>query len=222
MNNSSIRARHPRRSAGLVLLILLLVLAFFAFRNAGHWLTREDPPVHTDVIVVLSGGTPYRAEGAADLYKAGYAPEVWVSYPTGPQRALAELGIRYVGEEEYNRQILVQEGVPQESITIFPDMIVNTEEEVQEIAREMRRRGKHSAIIVTSPEHTRRVKALWNSIVGSEIKLAVRAAPADPFDADHWWRNTGDSLSVVRETLGLLNVWFGLPVRPDRNRSAAG
>jgi uncharacterized SAM-binding protein YcdF (DUF218 family) len=215
MENSSIRARYQRRRTALVLLFLLLLLAFVGLRNAGHWLTREDPLEHSDAIVVLSGGMPYRALGAADLYKAGYAPEVWVSYPTGPTQQLAELGIHFVGEEEYNRQILIHEGVPETNVAILPEMIINTEEEVQEIAREMRSHGKHTAIIVTSPEHTRRVMALWNSIVGGEMKAIVRAAPADPFDADHWWRNTRDSLSVTREVLGLVNVWCGLPVRPQ-------
>jgi hypothetical protein len=31
---------------------------------------------------------------------------------------------------------------------------------------------------------------------------------------DHWWRNTRDALAVVREILGLINLWAGLPVRP--------
>jgi uncharacterized SAM-binding protein YcdF (DUF218 family) len=214
MEKSTIRKRYPRRRAVLVLLALLMALVLVALRNAGRWLTQQDPVEHADVIVVLSGGLPYRAQGAADLYKAGYAPEVWVSYPTGPQQALDELGIHFVGEEEYNREVLIHEGVPENHIAIFPDVIVNTEDEVEEIAREMRRHGKHVAIIVTSPEHTRRVKALWKSIAGSDVKAVVRAAPTDPFDASHWWRNTQDSLAVVREVLGLVNVWFGLPVRP--------
>lgn len=214
MGNSSIRARHGRRRQVLVVLIVLLVLAFFALRNAGHWLTSEDALEHADAIVVLSGGLPYRAQGAADIYKAGYAPQVWVSFPSGPRQQLAELGIHFIGEEEYNREILLQAGVPEKSVTILPDVIINTEQEVREIAREMRGRGKQTVIIVTSPEHTRRVKALWHSIAPSEMKAMVRAAPTDPFDADHWWRNTRDSLSVERELLGMLNVWFGLPVRP--------
>jgi uncharacterized SAM-binding protein YcdF (DUF218 family) len=216
MDSSSIRARYQRRRVILVLLVLLLVLAFFALRNAGHWLTREDPLEHADAIVVLSGGMPYRAQAAADLYKAGYAPQVWVSYPANPGQSLAELGIHFVGEEEYNREILLHESVPEKDVAILPEIIINTEEEVREIAHEMRREGKHTVIILTSPQHTRRVRALWNSIVGREMKAVVRAAPADPFDADHWWRDTRDSLAVVRESLGLVNVWFGLPVRPRR------
>ena len=214
MRNPSIRANHPRRRALLVVSVLLLVLGFFAFRNVGHWLTRQNPLEHADAIVVLSGGLPYRAEAAADIYKAGYAPELWVTHPSGPQESLAALGIHFVGEEEYNREILTHEGVPENNVTILPDVIINTEEEVGEIAREMRSQGKHTVIIVTSPEHTRRVRALWTSIVGSELKAIVRAAPTDPFNADRWWRHTQDSLSVVRELLGLVNVWLGLPVRP--------
>jgi uncharacterized SAM-binding protein YcdF (DUF218 family) len=214
VQNPSSRNRYGRRRAVVVLLLVLLVLGFMALRNVGHWLIQEDALEHADVIVVLSGGLPYRAEGAASVYKQGYAPAVWVSYPTGPQQELTALGIHYIGEEEYNREILIHEGVPEKNVAVLPDAIINTEQEVEEIAREMRKTGKHSVIIVTSPEHTRRVRALWKKLVESELKAVVRAAPADPFDADHWWHNTRDSLAVVRESLGLLNVKFGLPVRP--------
>jgi uncharacterized SAM-binding protein YcdF (DUF218 family) len=215
--NSSLRLSARRRRPGigsLAILALLVVIGVVVFRNAGHWLVREDPLGKADVIVVLSGGLPFRGESAAGIFKSGYAPAVWVSKPSGPQEELAALGIHFVGEEEYNREILVQEGVPDSAIQIFPDAIVNTQDEVEEISREMRRDGKHAVIIVTSPQHTRRVKALWRKLVGDDPRVIVRAAPGDPFDADHWWRNTQDVLAVVRESLGLLNVWSGLPVRP--------
>jgi uncharacterized SAM-binding protein YcdF (DUF218 family) len=214
--NTSNRPNYQRRRTAFVVLLLLLVLAFFAGRNVGHWLIREDTLEHADAIVVLSGGLPYRAQRAAEIYAAGYAPTVWISYPAGPERQLSELGIHYVGEEEYNREILVHGGVPEKNVAIFPHEIINTEQEVDEIASEMRAQGKHTVIIVTSPQHTRRVRALWNSLAGRDLQAIVRAAPADPFDADHWWRNTPDSLAVMRESLGLLNVWSGLPVRPRR------
>ncbi|MFZ0520293.1 MAG: YdcF family protein [Candidatus Acidiferrales bacterium] len=205
--------RH-RRWTLLVIVLLALAIGTIAFRDAGYWLVREDPLSKADVIVVLSGGMPYRANGAANLFKSGCAPEVWVSQPEGPQQDLAALGIHFVGEEEYNREILIRQGVPEAAITILPDIIINTQQEVREIAREMRRTGKHTAIIVTSPEHTRRVKALWAKLVGDDLRLIVRSAPDDPFVARRWWGNTRDALAVVREYLGLLNVWAGLPVQP--------
>jgi len=217
IDNSSQRVSRRRRRLRIVvlgILALLVVVGVAVFRNVGRWLVREDPLGKADVIVVLSGGLPFRAEGAADVFKSGYAPAVWISRAAGPQEELAALGIHFVGEEEYDREILVKRGVPDSAIQIFPEAIVNTQDEVEEISREMRLGGKHTVIIVTSPQHTRRVKALWRKLVGADPGVIVRAAPEDPFDADHWWRNTQDVLAVVRESMGLLNVWAGLPVKP--------
>ena len=198
----------------LILFLALLGSAVIAARQAGRWLIREDPLAHADIIVVLSGGIPYRAEAAAKLFRLGYAPAVWVSHPEGPEAELKELGIHFVGEEEYNREILIQQGVSESAVQILPGTIVNTEQEMAEIAREMRGTGKTTVIVVTSPQHTRRVRALWKRIVGDDPKLTVRAAAEDPFDADHWWRNSRDVFAVMREYMGLANAWAGLPVRP--------
>jgi uncharacterized SAM-binding protein YcdF (DUF218 family) len=196
-----------------------IVLSLFAagvvsFRHAGRWLIREEPLSSADIIVVLSGGMPYRAEEAGKIFRMGYAREVWVSRPESPADELGRLGIRFVGEEEYNRQILVQEGVPKTAVRILPETIINTEQEMQEVGREMQRTGKSRVIIVTSPEHTRRVGTLWKKLVGQHFALIVHAAEQDPVDPDHWWRNTRDALTVFREMLGLINAWAGLPVRP--------
>jgi uncharacterized SAM-binding protein YcdF (DUF218 family) len=217
IDNSAMRAPRRRGRWGffvLTILALLVIVGVVVFRNVGHWLVREEALGKADVVVVLSGELPFRAEAAAGVFKSGYAPAVWVSRPIGPQEELAALGIHFIGEEEYNREILVQQGVPDAAIRIFPDTIVNTQDEVQEISRDVRREGKHTVIIVTSPQHTRRVKALWGKLVGDDPRVIVRAAWGDPFDADHWWRTTADVLAVVRESMGLLNVWAGLPVRP--------
>jgi uncharacterized SAM-binding protein YcdF (DUF218 family) len=175
---------------------------------------REDPLMHADALVVLSGGLPYRAEAAAHYFESGYASEVWLTRPEGPSDQMRELGVQYVSEEDYDRQILIHLQVPEKSVRILPNTVIDTEQEVEETARELRKEGKTSVIIVTSPEHTRRVRALWKKLAGEHLKAIVRAAREDPFDADHWWRDTRDALSVVREVLGLMNVWAGLPIRP--------
>jgi uncharacterized SAM-binding protein YcdF (DUF218 family) len=160
---------------------------------------------------------PWRAEEAAKVFRGGYAPEVWVSRPVNPASELDQLGIHFVGEEEYSREVLIREGIPEQAVRILPDAIVDTEQEVYEVAREMKRIGKTRAIIVTSPQHTRRVRALWTKLIRGDQKAIVRAAFDDPFDADHWWRNTRDAFAMVHEALGLINAWAGLPVRPDSN-----
>jgi uncharacterized SAM-binding protein YcdF (DUF218 family) len=202
------------RFVALVIVLVVCVAAVFAFRGTGRWLVREDALGPADAIVVLSGSMPARAEEAGRLFRRGYAHEVWVSRPAGPGEELEAMGIHYLGEEDFNRAILIHEGVPEADVSIFPQPIVNTEQEIEEITTQMHREQKTSVMIVTSPQHTRRVRALWRKLAGSDLRLVVRSAPEDPFDADHWWRNTRDTFSVVREILGLLNAWAGLPVRP--------
>ena len=195
------------------LFVGVTILAVAAFRNAGRWLVREDPLERADTIVILSGDIPYRAVEASRIYWLHYAPEIWITHGENNQDQLAALGVSYVGEEVYNREILLHEGVPPGSIRILAPPIVDTEEEIELVARELRATGKAGAIIVTSPAHTRRVRALARELVGWQPRIIVRAAE-EPYDAGHWWHNTRDSLQVSRELLGLLNVWAGLPVRP--------
>jgi uncharacterized SAM-binding protein YcdF (DUF218 family) len=199
-----------------LLLFVLFASALVLIRSMGSWLVRQDTLSSADAIVVLSGSMPFRAEEAAKVFAEGGAGEIWVSQPESPATELQKMGIHFIGEEEYNREILIKRGVPEASIHIFPNPVVNTEQEVGEIASEMKRSGVTKVIIVTSAPHTRRVKALWNRLVGAKPEAIVRAAFEDPYDANHWWRNTHDALTVIREILGLLNVWAGLPVRPSR------
>jgi len=206
--------RHLLRIAAVVLIFLLCLAVVMMFRGAGRWLVREDALRPADVMVVISGAMPARAEEAAEIFKMGYTHDVWITRPESPSEDLKGMGISYVGEEEYSRQVLIHSGVPQEAVHVLPDPAIDTEQEIDEVALQMRLENLQSVIIVTSPQHTRRVRTLWHKLVGNEPAVIVRAAWQDDFDADHWWRNTHDAFAVVREMMGLMNAWFGLPVRP--------
>lgn len=206
--------RNVLRSAIVAIIVALIIIGIFGFRGAGRWLVREDALHPAGVIIVLSGAMPARAEEAARIFHLGYAQKVWITHPENPSRALSAMGIHFVTEDDYSREILMHEGVPDTDIEILPGTIIDTEQEIDEIVREMRRDGVATAIIVTSPPHTRRVRVLWRDLAPRNLHLIVRAAYEDPFDANHWWRNTHDSLAVTREMLGLLNAWAGLPIRP--------
>jgi uncharacterized SAM-binding protein YcdF (DUF218 family) len=197
-----------------LLLLILAIAGVVAFRGIGRWLVVEDPLDHADAIVVLSGGLPYRALEAAKIFRQGMAPQVWLTRPANPSAVLGNMGISFEGEESYSRAVLIHEGVPESAIRILAPVIVNTEDEERAIIAEMRATRADRAIIVTSRPHTRRVRALWRRLAPSGLALIVRSASGDDYDADHWWRTTRDSLSVMRETMGLLNAWAGLPVRP--------
>src|ERR1700733_733899 len=137
-----VSATRNRRLISFVIFLALFAAAIVGFRGMGKWLVREDPLVHADALVVLSGGMPYRAEAAAHYFESGYASEVWVTRPESPSDQLNELGIHYVGDDDYSRQILIHFHVPETNIRVLPNTIIDTEEEVEEITQELRRTGK--------------------------------------------------------------------------------
>lgn len=202
----------------LALLGLILIASTWGLMSIGRWLVVADPLEPARAIVVFSGHLPFRAMEAAEIYRQGFAPEVWLTRPLLPQeeKALARLGVTVIGEATYNERVLQILGVPAHAIRTLKKPILNTEQEVLLIARALDEAGGKKVILVTSKSHTRRVKAIWSALVGDEPAGIVRYASEDPFEPRRWWRNTRDALSVVRETLGLLNAWVGFPLRPDR------
>lgn len=193
---------------------MLITMGLLVFFGIGRWLVLQDPLVHADAIVILSGHLPDRALEAARLYGAGYAQQVWISQGLSPAEELKTMKIVYLGEDFYDEKILLAKGVPVDAIRILERPSANTQMEVREIREFLRQNNLSSVIIVTSKAHTRRVRAIWKKLAGSDARAIVRFANDDPYDGAHWWRHTQDGLDVVRETLGLLNVWAGFPLRP--------
>ena len=215
MSDSGLKKRNWLIFSGVLAVLAIAGVAIFF--SIGKWLVVEDPLAHADVIVILSGNLPDRAEEAARIYHAGYADRVWVSQPISPAEELKKMKIFYLGEDFYNEKILLAQGVPADAIRVLEIPSANTEEETREISDTMRRDDFHTAIIVTSKPHTRRVRTIWRKRAGSDLHLIVRYSDADTYDGAHWWRHTHDALDIVRETLGLANAWAGFPVRPSQN-----
>jgi uncharacterized SAM-binding protein YcdF (DUF218 family) len=206
-------ARH-RWIVGIGVLLLLVAVSIFVFLNLGNWLVVEDPLAVAHAIVVLSGELPDRALEAARIYRQDQAAQVWVSQGLSPAGELARMNIAFIGEDFYNQKVLMANGVPADAIRVLDMPSANTEEEVDEIARDCRRDQAHTVIIVTSKPHTRRVRLIWSRRVGNDPQLIVRYMSNDTFDAAHWWRVSRDALDVVREWLGIANAAFGFPARP--------
>ncbi|HEY2548833.1 MAG TPA: YdcF family protein [Candidatus Acidoferrum sp.] len=215
-NNLGITVPQKRRAhrvlLGLGVLLLFVVTVFLL--GIGRWLVVEDPLEKAQAIVVLSGGIPLRAREAAKLYREGYAPKVWLTHSTEPGATLAALQIVYLGEDFYDRQVLMREGVPADAIRVLEPPIVNTADEIAAVSRALAEEKAASVIIVTSKVHTRRARILWQRYAAQHGTGIIRAASEDPFEPAHWWRTTGDALDVVRETLGILNAWAGMPLHP--------
>ena len=220
----ALSARLPRWIRRALVLAALLgtgtVLLWWGASGIGQWLMVADALEPAKAIVVLSGRVPFRAMEAASIYREGLAPEVWLTREVvGPEeQALARLGVAVVRGDAYNRAVLERLGVKPEAIHVLAASVWNTVDEMRLVAAELDRAGGNRVIIVTSKVHSRRVRATWDAIVGASPKAIVRYAREEPYDARGWWRNTRDALDVSREAFGLMNVWAGFPVQPDRSQ----
>ena len=206
-----------RRRAWIAAAVLVVIMAAaWAIRGVGRWLVVQDALEPAQAIVVLSGRMPVRAREAAEIYRQGFAAQIWITRPASPEEELRQMGIGFVGEEFYNQRVLIQLGVPTDAIRVLDKPVINTEQEVLEISDALRQEGGSKVIVVTTKPHTRRVKAIWKRLVGNSPRLMVRYASQDGYDGAHWWRHTSDALDVVRELLGLANAWAGFPVQPEK------
>lgn len=203
----------------LILLVALAIVAgaaFSVFRHVGRWLVAPDALEHARALVVLSGKTPFRAMEAADLYRQGWAPEVWLLRDATDKgdETFVKLGIPHPSEQDYDQRVLERLGVPKEAIRILEPPTTNTVSEIRLIAEELRRQGADKAILVTSPVHTRRSKLIWRLAVGDHPQAILRLATAEPTDPDHWWRADGDFRDVTHEVLGLIDAHLGFVAKP--------
>ena len=130
--------------------------------------------------------------------------------------ALARLGIRRPTEQDYDRQVLEKLGVPKQAIRILEPATTNTLSEIRLIATELRRQGGDKAILVTSPVHTRRSKAIWHIVVGDHPQVILRFDSSEPADPEHWWRTTQDIQDVGHEILGLIDAHLGFVAKSRR------
>jgi uncharacterized SAM-binding protein YcdF (DUF218 family) len=203
-----------RTIAGLSVAGLVLAAMGWALFGLGHWLIYTDAVTRTDAIAVLNGQLPFRAMEAAALYGEGAAPEVWLlKNDRHPEDlALERLGIAYPQEWAYSRMVLVKQGVPEGAIRVLESEVHTTREEVAYLRAELERRKLAAVAIVTSKQHTRRVRILWDTTVGGGLRAVVRPARLDTYEPSRWWRTSGDALATVREIGGILNAWARFPV----------
>ncbi len=204
------------------ILLTLVILALglpLALRGIGQWLVIQDPLADADAIFVHGGHVPFRAMEAAEIYRQGRSPEVWMAptAPTPEEEALARLGIEAPQGWFYSRQVLERLAVPAEAIRLMDRRVLTTVDEIEAVADELRKQGGRRVILVTSKQHSRRVRILWNRGSGGNLEAVVRYSAADPFDPDRWWTNSEDGQNVLHELFGILNAWIGSPLRPERD-----
>lgn len=181
----------PRgRSFVFRFLIPLAILALLMALSCNLWLpligralVHDDGPTKADLAVVLGGDYwGHRIETAAMLVRRGYVPSVMVSGPPG-----------FYGLHESDLAIpyAASKGFPAQWFQALPNEALSTKEEARVVLTELRRRGIHRVLIVTSDYHSARARRIFlaaEKAMGGGPELRMVAAPDEFFHADSWWR----------------------------------
>jgi len=161
-----------------LLLIGILVAGVFSIKKASletcfegsfnafwkRWLVVSVPLKKADALIVLGGESVARPLEAARLFHEGVAGTIFI---TG------------VGDSSRNRQILLEEGVPSKDIVI-ESRASTTFANAALIKPLLEKARAHTALIVTSPFHTRRALATFRKVI-PEMSFGVVSASLE------WW-----------------------------------
>lgn len=201
-----------RRYRGPLCAALLLVVAALIFFTRTLWLPaigyaliHDDGPAHADIAVVLAGDQyGHRILTAGELVKQGYVPAALVSGPAGQYDWYeSDLAIPYA----------VRHGYPAASFIAFPNYSLSTQDEAEEVVSELRRRGVHRFLLVTSSFHSARATRIYRSVLrASGLGLTFRTvASVDQFfRPDTWWQIREGRKTVLLEWTKTIASAFGL------------
>jgi len=180
---------------------MVIGFAFFSLRGPAftrfwkHWLVVSVPMEHADALIVPGGEPLARPQEAARLYKAGVAPRVFV---TG------------WGDFGMNRRILLEGGVPPDRITV-ESRAITTQSNASLLKPMLEAAKVRSALIVTSPFHTRRALATFRKVM-PDIHFGVTDASIG------WWGRPEGRGDVNRfaaiEFLKTAEYWLLYGVKP--------
>lgn len=149
------------------------------FIGVGFYLSPQDEPQKSDVIVVVSGGqTTSRAQKGIELYKEGLAKDIVFSgaaIDDGPSNAFTM------------KKLALAEGI--ESKHIFIDEASqNTYENAVYSKKIFDQIGAKKIILVTSPYHQRRANETFKSVLGPNYEVLGVSAFDDRWSKSQWWR----------------------------------
>ena len=178
----------------LIFLLLLALLAAAAWFLPQDFLTVDSGTVKADVIIILGGGSHERPLRAAELFKEHAAPAVII---TG------------AGDDEINRRLLLQNGVPPAVIQVEGKSLT-TRENAELTLRLLRAEKVHSAILVTSWYHSRRALACFEHFA-PEMKFYSRPSYF-AFTRKDWSRNI--TKHIYWEYAKLPGYWIRYGVCP--------
>jgi uncharacterized SAM-binding protein YcdF (DUF218 family) len=188
-------------AAGIVAVLILLASLRTTLQWAGDFLVVRDTLRPSDAVIAVSGDGPERVATSIELMRQGLARRLVISggvYGRGTNAA------------HVMRDQALQSGVREDEI-IVDDQATSTALNALGSARVMKTHGLRSAILVTSPYHTRRAGMMFHRVFMREgLSLRVHAVERSFFQVDGWWTRRADRDLVVGEYLKLIAYVAGV------------
>lgn len=181
--------------------VLLLIAYPLWLALLGGFLTKSDPPVPADLIVVLAGDFGgNRILTAGSMVRQGLAPKALVS--GAPE-------IYGLHECDLAIPFAVRRGYPESYFVALPHEARSTMSEADVVIGELRQRHAHRVDIVTSNYHTRRAGKIFRS-KAPDLELHVVSAPDPNFSPDGWWKNREGRKIFALEWMKTVGTWLGM------------
>jgi hypothetical protein len=177
----------------------------FLMRAAGHALVIDEPVTSADVIVLPQWAGAAGAIEAADLVHAGIAGQVaFLAEPTRPaERELARRGVPNPSDAIEAVRRLHALGVA--NVELIADPAAGTESEGQVLLAWCRQRQCRSIVVVSSADHSRRVRrVLHRSLRGEPATVTIRSARYSTFEPDSWWTTRDGARTEIVELQKLI------------------
>jgi len=196
----------------LLILTMVVALSVILSRGLCTFLAITSPV--DGQFLVVEGWMPAYAyrEAAAQFRKGGYQKVIAAGVLDEDWNADGELREHFGGEK------LIKFGIP-------GDLVVTTSsDEIQRdrtfhaalaVKRWLQEQGLRttSLDVVTVGPHARRSRLLYESALGSGVKVGIIAIKDPRFDADHWWRSSAGVRAVIDESIAYLyaRIFFSAP-----------
>jgi uncharacterized SAM-binding protein YcdF (DUF218 family) len=198
--------RFSRRTLFVVNFVLFMIpVTYFGYqpllRYSANFIIADSEPKKSDAILLLAGGEPGRAWGAADLYREQFGSHVILTVePVGSDViALRQAGIEIGTGVDQNERILRGLGVPQENIVRVKPYVQDTYDELMRVRELCEEKRWKSLVIVTSNYHTRRTRLTAKYLLGPAVDVTVVASRHGGINPDEWWKTRNDVRTFLIE-----------------------
>jgi hypothetical protein len=196
----------PRTIILIFAVIGALVLSMPGVRHtllqaAGWALVANDAKRRVDVIVIAVDNYGAGVLEAVDLVHEGVSTRVAVfEDPVSfTDREFAKRGVPYYDAAALSVQQLHALGI--RSVEVIPRNVAGSRDEAALLPHWCLEKGYRSLMLVTSADHSRRVRRmLQRTMGGSGIDAVVRASRYSGFAPDGWWYSRGGIRTEVVES----------------------